>query len=136
MSEVLSDEAKRLVVGNFEIQLQLTKERTIKVAGYVYSDDKPHDVSSRFDSFQDQLDRQMIRCDIVTKRAQIASQLINIDQIKWLHKEILALREGGKKLTSTQLQQLQNAEPSLARAKEIIDSLNAAIAEAEKKLAA
>lgn len=64
-----------LIVGNYEVTMQLTQQRTIRLSGYVYANESNEAVNARLDAAQDALDRQYIRADIVTKEAQIESAM-------------------------------------------------------------
>ncbi len=125
----------RHATGQFTLGLQITQQRSIQMVGYVYSDDNLAAVNARVDQFQAVLDRQFIKADIVTKRAQIASHVQNLTLFKQGYDNLLGKQTRGKKLTSQELQGLANYEPGVKQATEAIESLRAAIAEAEKQLA-
>ena len=126
----------RQVTGQFTVTLNLTQQRGITMVGYVYSDDDVAAVNARVDQYQAVLDRQFVRADIINKRAQIANHTLNLAQFKQAYDALLAKRNAGRKLTSQELQGLANYEPGVKAASEAIDSLRAAIAEAQRQLAA
>ena len=128
--------AARTVAGTFDITLNLTDRRGIKMTGYVYSDDTPTSINQRLDQFQDALDRQAIRSDIVNKEAQLAGHIQNLEAFKRSYDELLSKRDAGGKLTSQEKNGLANFEPGVKHAKEAIESLRAAIKAAHDKLAA
>lgn len=132
------DEAtkKRTISGSFDITLNLTQSRGIKMSGYVYSDDTQKQINARIDVYQDALDRQAIRVDIQSKESQIAMHRINVDTIGEMSDALIAKKSSGKKLTSTETMNLGNMPAQLASAKQQIESLEAAIAAGRAKLAA
>lgn len=127
--------AKRLVSGNCEVGVNLTDRRYIKMTAVVYSDDTPDDLSRRIDAMQDQLDRQVIRCDIVVKEAQIAMEDVNLRSLKEGYAALVDMRNKGRKITSQQKMQIDNFDQTLEKTIERRASLEAAIAEGKKKLA-
>ncbi len=128
-------EAPRQAVGQFTVGLQITQQRSITRVGHVYSDDDIATINRRVDDFQAVLDRQFIKADIVSKRAQIANHTLNLGQFKQAYDALVSKRNAGKKLTSQELSGLANYEPGVKAASEAIESLRAAIAEAERQLA-
>lgn len=129
----MSDEAKRFQSGNFTLTLNLTQTRGISMQGFVYSDDTRADVDARVDMMQDVLDRQAVRCDVTSKEAQIAAHVQNLELMREQMEDLVAQKNAGKKLATTQKQALDNYEPSVRRAKEMIDGLRAAIKAAKAK---
>jgi len=128
-------ESPRVVAGTFDITLNLSDHRGIKMTGYVYSDDTPREINQRVDQFQDVLDRQSIRADVIKKEAEIAGHLINLENFKQAYGELKAKQDAGAKLTSQEKLGLQNFDPGVKRAMESIESLRAAIKAARAKLA-
>ena len=128
-------EGERVVTGNFEVALALTQQRTFKMTGYVYSDDTANEINTRIDRYQDVLDRQVVRCDIITKEAQISGHRMNLEALKSNYEELASLKAANKKLTSQQNMSLTQFDASVRQAVKMIDSLEEAIAAARKKLA-
>jgi hypothetical protein len=129
-------EPPRVVAGTFDITLNLSDRRGIKMTGYVYSDDTPKEINGRVDQFQDVLDRQAIRSDIVNKEAQVVGHIQNLEAFKQSYEELSTKQTAGGKLTSQEKLGMANFEPGVKRAKEAIESLRAAIKAAHDKLAA
>lgn len=131
-------EREREATGQFTVTLNLTQQRGISMVGYVYSDDSPADVNKRIDSYQDALDRQFVRADIVTKKAQVTGHIQNLKNLNQAYDALVAKknREGGKKLTSQELNHIEGYDASVKAATAMIESLRAAIAEAEAQLKA
>ena len=128
-------EPQRTIAGNFEVAISLTDRRTLKMSGYVYSDDSSGEINKRIDVYQKAVDRQAIRVDVMSKTAQIAGHKANLVAMKNSLQELADKKGSGKKLTSTEQQALGNYEPSVRRANEAIDSLQAAIDAANQELA-
>jgi len=128
----------RAVVGTFQSTIQLTQQRSLVITGHIYSDDTKPEINERIDLYQDVLDRQFIRADILNKKAQVTAQLQGIEQFKQ-QLEDLKVRQhavGTKKISSQEKLALQNGEQTIINAQKNIDRLEADIADAEKKLAA
>ena len=126
---------QRTIAGSFQITAVITDKRQIVFSGHVYSDDAPGEINKRVDHAQDVIDRQSIRYDIVNKRAQIASHHSSLLHLKTRQDEFIAMQQKGKKLASTQQDALTKYDADVRRVRVEIESLEAAIAEAEKKLA-
>lgn len=125
--------ADAAVVGNFEITVNLTDKRQLRMTGYVYSDDNTPLVNARIDSYMDVIDRQMVRADIITKEAEIATSEASLEAITAHNEELLNLQKVGK-LTSQQKQQFAQFESSMRFHVKMRDSAKAALAEARRKL--
>jgi hypothetical protein len=124
----------RTLSGTFQVALNITDRRQIMMTGQVYSDDTPQEIHRRVDLFQEVLDRQGIRADVINKEAQITMHLVNIEAIKKAGEALLERKRAGRKLTSQEKAGIDNYEPSLQRAQEEIDKLRIMIAEGKKKL--
>jgi len=72
--------------------------------------------------------------DIVSKEAQIAGHMQNLEAIKESYEGLVTLQKAGKKLTSQQQQSLNNFEPTVQGAQRAIESLRAAIREGKQKV--
>lgn len=127
---------ERSLAGTFDVTVNLTDRRGIKINGYIYSDDTPADINRRIDQAQDALDRQAIRTDLVNKEAQIAGHVANLENMAESYDALVALQKDGTKLTSQQKLYLLNHAQSVQKAKEQIASLESAIAAGKRKLAA
>lgn len=121
------------VVGNFEITVNLTDKRQLRMTGYVYSDDDPQQINGRLDSFMDVADRQVVRADIVTKEAELVVAERSVEALVAHNEELMKLKDD-RKLTSQQKQQLAQFESSVRFHTKQKESLHAAIAAARKKL--
>jgi hypothetical protein len=124
---------ERVVIGNYEIQAALTQTRMLKITGVVYDIDTAADLSIKVDMAQDELDRQMIRSDVLNKAAEISKRHENIKRMREHCDGLIKKRESGK-ITSQEKLQLQNFDVSLKNELDSIESLAAAIAEGKKKL--
>lgn len=132
----------RSIAGNFQCQMQLSQQRNIVVTGYIYSDDNAEKINERLDAYQDALDRQFVRCDIVNKEAQLTAQVAQLEGIRNALEELaakgasdgLSSEKPKHRLTSTQKQQLQNGEQTMKHHLANIDLLRAAIKEGRAKL--
>ena len=123
----------RSVVGNFELNCALTDRRTLKITGVVYSDDSAIEVSKRVDAMQDEVDRQVIRVDIVSKAAQLKSMEENIERQREAVDGLIKKRDGGK-INSQEKKALENADRGMEQNVKMMESLASAIAEGKKKL--
>lgn len=133
------------VVGTFQCQHQLTQQRNLTITGHIYSDDTAEELNARVDLYQDVLDRQFIRCDIVNMEAQIKAQMAGIEQFRD-QLSGLAARAQGKavglsadaprppKLSSHERLALQNGEQTIRKAQDNIDGLRERINAAKQKL--
>jgi len=135
MTEQAAGTGERKIVGNFDITLNLTQTRGIKMTGYVYSDDTPKELNERIDMYQDTLDRQAVRVDIVSKEAQIAMHRINVEAIQENYDGLMRKRNSPKTLTSQERLTIANHAATLASAAKMIESLEAAIKAGKTKLA-
>lgn len=135
--------AGRTIAGNFQCQMNLSQQRNIVVTGYIYSDDTPDEINARLDLYQDAIDRQFIRSDLVNKEAQVKAMLADVERHRD-HLEELAAKTKGHgtglsaekppKLSSQERMALQNGEATVKKQMEFIESLQAAIKEGRAKL--
>ena len=126
--------APKLVVANFQINCDLSTARKFTVTGYIFSSDSPKDIRDRINAFQDVCDEQGIRMDIVAKEAQKAQHVVMLQQHQELVADLVNKRKSGKTLTGTEKQAIQNLDATLLKGREMIESLDAAIAAARKRL--
>jgi hypothetical protein len=128
----------RAVVGTFQCQMQLTTARTLNITGHVYSDDTVEDLNRRIDMYQDAVDRQFVRCDIVNKEAQKKAQFGAIEQFRDQLDGLKARQDGagqkGMKLSSQEKLALQNGEQTIINAQKQIEKLDNEIALAKKQV--
>jgi hypothetical protein len=127
-------EDDRKIVGNFDVTLNLTDKRGIKMTGYVYSDDTPEEVNARVDSFQDVLDRQMVRCDMLNKEAEVASSTVGLENYREHMQGLVDLQKTGKKLTSQDKAMIAKYDLESRSWIKRIQSAQAAIEAAKRKL--
>jgi len=104
----MSENTERTVAGNFELTLNLTDSRGIRVTGYVYNDDIATDINRRVDAYQEVLDRQAARSDIIVKRAQIETAKSGLKNLVKEYERMLVLTNVGKGLTSSEQQVFDN----------------------------
>ena len=128
------DNPNRVITGNFEVAVALTDRRSLKMTGYIYNDDEAVDVNTRLDAYQDALDRQAIRSDLVNKEAQIAGHLANLEHLRDSFEGLVAIGKTGKKLTSQQKAQIDSYDVTVANAHKMIEGLRAAIKEGKQKI--
>lgn len=125
-----------LATGNFEITVALSQQRQMKMAGYTYEGEPAGSLNKRIDAMQDAMDRQLIRVDLVNKRAQIEGHILNLENMKQHYQGLVEKQQKAKKISSQEKNALDNYEPTVRQAQAMILSLRAAIEEGEKKLAA
>ena len=140
MEKPEGESGNRTLAGNFECTLNLTDKRGIRITGYIYSDDMPKQINARVDAAMDVLDRQGIRADLVTKRAQIEGLTQSLEQhrdhyMALLDKKSKHKGNGGAYLTSAEKKQIEDYDPQVKKVKEMIASYQSAIDAGEKKLA-
>lgn len=130
-----ADEVKpTVIVGGFQVTLNLTDKRGLSMTGHVYLDDQPKDINARIDMFQDVLDRQAIRADLITKRALIVQHNENLSRYGDHYQSLVRKQKGARKLTPAEKLELDNYDTGVAKASEMIQSLESAIAAGEAKL--
>lgn len=127
-------DATRAISGNFEVTMQLSQQRHLKVTGYIFTDDTIDEINKRVDVAQDVLERQFMRVDVTNKAAQIESMEANIKAIQEHTEGLVAKRKEGKSLTSQEKQQLANSGAQLDKMREIIATTQNAISAAKIKL--
>lgn len=138
------DEGSAVVIGTFNVEMQLSTHRKIVMTGHVYNKDDVGALNARIDLFQDAVDRQFIRIDIGNKEAQLTAQIQNVrmwrDELKRLNDkqgEINARRAKGDKLkglAAQELTNLENGSRAIEQAEKAIEQLTSDIATAKKKI--
>lgn len=128
-------EGTQVIVGNFEVTMNLTDKRGVKLLGYITAADDAKSINRKLDLYQDALDRQFVRADLVTKRAEIKRWEATIDSLSDQYDAMTTKQQGGIKISSQEKQQMGKHETDLRLCRKNIESLEAAIAEANKQLA-
>ncbi len=127
-----------LIVGNFEIAMQLSQNRTIKISGYVYNNEDNVAVDKRMDGAMDALDRQFIRVDLTNKEARIAMLTEAIENTGKEFQALVDLKrqlaEKGKSLPSTQKQKIEQHDLTVRGFNAEIESLKAAVKAGRQKI--
>jgi F0F1-type ATP synthase epsilon subunit len=139
------EEGADFVAGNFQCQAQLSGNRTIVMTGYVYHKDDAAKISARVDLVQDELDRQILRCDIQNKELQRKAMMEGVVQVRDQLADFQARQEGAgtglskdeprrQKLSSQEKLALQNGDAQVKKMLENVASLDKAILEGKRKL--
>lgn len=128
-----------IIVGNFEVAMQLTQQRTIKVSGYIYADETNEAVNARLDAAQDALDRQYVRADIITKEAMIEAKTAGLLHAREHFAALVEkknARDRGEKvrLTTQDAQSIDRYDQDVKNANIEIEALRAAIAKGKQKI--
>lgn len=127
-----------LIVGNYEVAMQLTQNRTIKITGYIYNNENNAAVDARIDGAMDALDRQFVRADIISKEAHVAALMQGIEDTTREFKSIVDMKEElaktGKPLPSTQKQKIAQHDHTVRGLKAQVESLQAAIKRGKQKI--
>ncbi len=135
----MNEKGETIIVGNYEVTMQLTQQRTIRVSGYIYADESNTAVNARLDAAQDALDRQFVRSDIVSKEAQLEAAANSLD-IHRQHFEVVVqkktAKERGEKihLTTQDKQLIDKYDSDVKAVNAQIASLQAAIAKGKLRL--
>lgn len=128
-----------IIVGNFEVAMQLTQSRTLKITGYRYAHDSAETLNARLDDAQDALDRQFVRADIFNKEAQLASCTDNLVLMADRFKDVLEKKnardrgDGGRLLTNEK-EILNKYDGDVKNINAQIASLQAAIRAGKQKI--
>jgi hypothetical protein len=123
-----------VVTGTFQVTLNLTDKRGLSMTGHVYLSDSPKDINARIDLYQDVLDRQAIRADLITKRALIVQHNENLSRYSEHYQSLVRKQRGARKLTPAEKLEVDNYDSGVAKASEMIQSLESAIAAGEARL--
>jgi chromosome segregation ATPase len=123
----------RIALGNFNLGAQLPNQRTITVAGYIYSDDDAQALNARLDLYQEVIERQRLRCEIPELEAKREQMLKGIEQAKEVLEDLRDRQSKGETLTSVQKQQINNMSVTIKKMLEEVDKGTEAIKEARLK---
>jgi hypothetical protein len=132
----MSDQKQQRIVGNVDITNNLTDKRGIKISFYIVEGEEDRAGMNRLiDMAMDVCDRQVVRADIINKRAERAMFAANLNLINQNYERLINKRSGAKKLTSQEMLQISKYDADVQMCKNGIESADAAISAAEKKLA-
>lgn len=123
----------RIALGNFNLTAQLPNQRSVQVAGYIYSDDDAGALNARLDLYQTVIERQRVRCEIPELEAAREQRVKGLEQAREILTELEARQRAGEKLTSNEQLQIRNMRTNIGKAVEDIDKGAVAIAEAKRK---
>lgn len=130
----MKEDGDTVIVGNFEVALTLTTNRTIKMSGYVYNKDTPEEINHRLDQFQDAIERQAVRCDVTNKEAQIDAMMAQLEGHADHFSSIVEKKNSGQKLTSQDKALIDKYDMDVRGAKKSIESLQAAVKKGKSRL--
>jgi hypothetical protein len=128
------EQTQKLVAANFTLTGILTDKRQITITGYFYAEDTPHERHARVDEYQDIIDRQVIRADLVIKEAEILRNENGLQQLAAHHEALVKRKQKGRKLGHQEVDQLDKYESSVDFFVRSNNSLRAAIDAGRKKL--
>lgn len=123
----------RIALGNFNLSAQLPNQRSITVAGYVYSDDDEGALNARLDLYQTVIERQRIRCEIPELEAAREQRVKGLEQARAILTELEDRQKAGDRLSSQEQLNIRNMRTNIGKAVEDIDKGAVAIAEAKRK---
>lgn len=134
MSEEQAPKSERTLSGNFELTLILSDKRQCRMTGYVYSDDTKDQINARIDLYQDVMDRQFIRADLVNKEAQVQSIIVGLDQMAEHMRALAEKKDNGKPLSTVEKDKAKQFDVTVKQMVRQRESLQAAIAEGRRQL--
>ena len=123
----------RIALGNFNLTAQLPNQRSITVAGYVYSDDDKGALDARMDLYQTVIERQRIRCEIPELEAAREQRVKGLEQAREILADLEDRQKNGERLSSQEQMNIRNMRTNIGKAVEDLDKGAAAIAEAKRK---
>ena len=123
----------RIALGNFNLTAQLPNQRSITVAGYVYSDDDKGALDARIDLYQTVIERQRIRCEIPELEAAREQRVKGLEQAREILADLEDRQKNGERLSSQEQMNIRNMRTNIGKAVEELDKGAAAIAEAKRK---
>ncbi len=123
----------RIALGNFNLTAQLPNQRSVQVAGYIYSDDDKDALDARLDLYQSVIERQRIRCEIPELEAAREQRVKGLEQAREILADLETRRNAGEKLSSQELLNIRNMRTNIGKAVEEIDKGAIAIAEAKRR---
>lgn len=130
----MDDADKPIAIGTFQINCTLTDKRVVVVSGHILASDTQHDLDKRLDFYQDVLDRQVTRCDVQNKEAQVASLMAGIEQHNELYQELVQRKAKGGRLTTQENERINKFELERGGAVRQLESTRSAIAIGRRKL--
>lgn len=123
----------RIALGNFSLTAQLPNQRTIQVAGYIYSDDDRDALNQRLDLYQESIERQRERCEIPELEAARDQKIIVLGQMRDVLADLEGKQSAGDRLSSQDQMTIKNLRVNLGKAKEDIKEGTRKIAERKLK---
>ena len=123
----------RIALGNFNLTAQLPNQRSVQVAGYIYSDDDKDSLDARLDLYQTVIERQRIRCEIPELEAAREQRVKGLEQAREILADLETRQKNGEKLSSQELLNIRNMRTNIGKAVEEIDKGAEAIKEAKRK---
>lgn len=123
----------RIALGNFNLTAQLPNQRTIQVAGYIYSDDDASALNARLDLYQETIERQRLRCEIPELEAKREQMMKGLDQAREVLADLEQRQKNGEKLSSQDQLTIRNMRSSIGKVNEEIHKGETAIADAKRK---
>lgn len=123
----------RIALGNFNLTAQLPNQRTIQVAGYIYSDDNEAALNKRLDLYQEVIERQRARCEIPELEAKRDQMIKGMEQAREILTDLETREKNGGSLSSQERMNVKNMRVSIAKVAEEIDKGAEAIREAKRK---
>ena len=89
-----------LVIGNFQMSMQIPNGGSVMMTGMVYLKDGADDLNQRMDRFRDAISRQQAIAEIPTLEASLIGVDKQIQQTQEMIDAVNTKKKGGKKLTS------------------------------------
>lgn len=123
----------RIALGNFNLTAQLPNQRSVQVAGYIYSDDDKAALDARLDLYQEVIERQRIRCEIPELEAAREQRVKGLEQARAVLAELEERQKAGDKLSSQEQLNVRNMRTNIGKAIEDLDKGAEAIKEAKRK---
>src|SRR4029077_82829 len=108
-------------------------QRSVQVAGYIYSDDDQTALDARLDLYQTVIERQRIRCEIPELEAAREQRVMGLEQAREVLAELEMRQKNGDKLSSNEQLTIRNMRTNIGKAVEEIDKGAVAIAEAKRR---
>lgn len=130
----MEEKDKLVAIGTFQINCTLTDKRVVIISGHLLAGETQHEVDQRLDFYQDVLDRQVTRCDVQNKEAQVASLMAGIEQHNELYQELVQRKAKGGRLTTQENERISKFELERGGAVRQLESTRSAIAIGRRKL--
>lgn len=122
-----------VIVGNFNITLPLPNNGQISMMGYVYLSEQAEEVNARMDLFRECIARQQGIAEIPLFEANIEAHEKQIEMMLEQQAVLERTKQGGKKLTSSENQQLLNIPAMIKGATNEVEKGRAKIASVRAK---